>query len=556
MHAVIVGAGMGGLFAALALRESKQFESIDVYEQTREPSTAGAGLNIPPNAARLCRWLDIDLDGGDPKGPHGAVDGGRAAILESTRGIMADGSVSTRAIDHDTAAGDGAGFHHMHRLDLLMCLYKRVYEVGPDTGADCPIQVHMARRLDELEQNQSSAIATFSDGTKAEADLLVGADGINSRTMQLLWPDAPFRRWTEVTCYRGLIPRERVAALTKGDGSPMDYNPIDSFSMDARKSLKAYVITYWVRGGELLNVWMAYYEPNSAEFETDEGDWFPIDHAEIKRRMAHGFDGDVRKDDVLALAGAVEDPTKWGLYDRDAFEYWQDGRICLLGDAAHPMLPTYGQGAAQAIEDGAALSSCFSLHKTDVYRALLHYERVRHYRATRFQFASKFLFKHLEPEDSPQRRQILKALNERDYPVFDHEQRAGDDDSWIYAFDARAVGDKLPLRKLGPWDFRSRAAAVEARREVMGSLWIPPASLAGDLRLTRAEVAEHDSFDNCWVIIRGKVYDISEWKDHHPGGPFVARMYAGKDATAEFGDYHSKMAERHMAHFCVGELVD
>ena len=97
---------------------------------------------------------------------------------------------------------------------------------------------------------------------------------------------------------------------------------------------------------------------------------------------------------------------------------------------------------------------------------------------------------------------------------------------------------------------------MDARREVMGNLWIPPVPQTGDRRVTRAEVAEHGSFDDCWVIIRGKVYDISEWKDHHPGGPFVARMHAGKDATGEFGDYHSKMAEHHMAYFCVGELVD
>ena len=556
MHAVIIGAGMGGLFAALALRESGEFDSIDVYEQTREPSTAGAGLNIPPNAARLCKWLGVDLDAGDPKGEHGAIDGGRAAILESTRGILADGTVSTKPIDHNTAVGDGAGFHHMHRLDLLMCLYKRAFEFGPDTGADCPIQIHMDKRLKALQQDALSATATFEDGTQATGDLIVGADGINSKTLQLLWPDAPSRRWTEVTCYRGLIPRETVRTLTKADGTPMDNNPIDSFSMDARKTLKGYVITYWVRGGELLNVWMAYYEPNSAEFETDEGDWFPAERDEMYENMSKAFDGDTRKDDILALAGAVENPTKWGLYDRDAFEYWQDGRICLLGDAAHPMLPTFGQGAAQAIEDGAALCSCFKLHGKDVYSALLHYERVRHYRATRFQFASKFLFKHLEPEDTPQRRQILKALNERDYPVFDHEQRAGDDDSWIYAFDAREIGDKLPLKKLGPWDFRSRSAAMEARREVMGNLWAPEVSLKGDRKVTRAEVAEHNTFDDCWVIIRGKAYDISEWKDHHPGGPFVARMHAGKDATGEFGDYHSKMAERHMAHFCVGDVIE
>jgi salicylate hydroxylase len=556
MHAAIVGAGMGGLFAALALRESKQFDSIDVYEQTEEPSTAGAGLNIPPNAARLCQWLGVDLDGGDPRGAHGAIDGGRAAILDATRGIMADGSVSLKPLDHQTALGDGAGFHHMHRLDLLMCLYKRVQEFAPESGVECPIQIHMGKRLDDLKQNDNAALATFSDGTTVESDLIIGADGIKSKTVQLLWPDVPPQRWTEVVCYRGLIPKERVRELTKEDGSPMDCNPINSFSMDARKVEKGYVITYWVRGGELLNVWMAYYEPRSAEFETDEGDRFPADREEMKRNMARAFAGDIRKDDVLALAEAVEYPTKWGLYDRDAFEHWQDGRICLLGDAAHSMLPTYGQGAAQAIEDGAALSACFELHGKDVYSALLHYERVRHFRATRFQFASKFLFKHLEPEDSPERRLILKALNERDYPVFDHEQRAGDDDSWIYAFDARVIGSKLPLKKLGPWDFRSRTDAVEARREVNRNLWVPKKSLSGDRRVTRAEVARHASFDDCWVIIGGKVYDISEWKDHHPGGPFVARMHAGKDASAEFGDYHSRMAERHMAHFCVGELID
>jgi salicylate hydroxylase len=230
--------------------------------------------------------------------------------------------------------------------------------------------------------------------------------------------------------------------------------------------------------------------------------------------------------------------------------------VGLVGDAAHPMLPTFGQGAAQAFEDAAALGKCFELHGSDIYRALLHYERVRYYRATRFQFASKFLFKHLEPADSPQRRQILAAVNERDYPVFDHTERAGSDDSWIYAFDAREIGDKLPLRKLGPWDFRSRTKALgSARQEIARSLWKPAKPWTGDRPVTREELAQHTSFDDCWVVIRGKVYDFTEWKDHHPGGPFVARMYGGKDATAEFGEYHSGLAKRHMEHFCVGPLV-
>ena len=108
MRAVIVGAGMGGLMTALALRQSGVFASVDIYEQTKMPSTAGAGLNIPPNGARICRWLGVDLDGGDPKGPDGVIDGGRAAILESTRQFNADRSVTKRPFDHVTAAGDGA----------------------------------------------------------------------------------------------------------------------------------------------------------------------------------------------------------------------------------------------------------------------------------------------------------------------------------------------------------------------------------------------------------------------------------------------------------------
>ena len=555
MHAIIIGAGMGGLFAALALRESGQFTSVDVYEQTAEPSTAGAGITMPPNGARLCKWLGVDLAGGDPKGPHGAVDGGRAAILETTRMVMDDGSISVKPLDHNTAANDGAGFHHMHRLDLLMCLYKRCFDFGPDSGEDCPIRIHMSKRLDSMSQTDDLATVTFRDGTADTGELVIGADGLNSVTRQFVYPAAPPRRWTFVVCYRGLIPREEVAKLTKEDGSPMDYNPIDSASMDARKTEFGYVVTYWVRGGELLNVWMGYYEPNADEFEGDEGDWFPADRAEMIRNMKIAFKDDVRMDDVVALAGSIVKPTKWGLYDLDAFPSWHNGRVAVLGDAAHAVLPTFGQGAALAIEDGAALGKCFELHGKDVYSALLHYERVRHYRGTRVQFASKFLLRHLEPEDSPERQKILKALNERDYPVFDHAQRAGGDDSWLYAFDARDIGDKIPAKRLGPWDFRSVEAVREARIEVARNLWVPEVSLKGDRKVTLEEVQQHNTFDDCWIIIHGKVYDFSEWKDHHPGGPFVARMYAGKDATAEFGTYHSRLAEKHMAHFCVGDVI-
>ena len=331
MRAVIVGAGMGGLMTALALRQSGVFASVDIYEQTKVPSTAGAGLNIPPNGARICRWLGVDLDGGDPKGPDGVIDGGRAAILESTRQFNAEGSVTKKPFDHVTAAGDGAGFHHMHRLDLLMCLYKRVFEFGPDSGAPCPITVHMDSRLTQLRQTAGEVTATFSNGRTATGEALVGADGINSATLQLAWPNPRPKRWTEVTCFRGLIPRTVVASLRKADGSPLDHNPINSFSMDRHRNDRSGATTYWVRGGELLNVWIARYEPDFAAFEQEEGDWFPVSQEEILREVGEAFTGSASKDDLLALAGAIVRPTKWGLYDRDALETWVQGRICCSG---------------------------------------------------------------------------------------------------------------------------------------------------------------------------------------------------------------------------------
>ena len=168
-----------------------------------------------------------------------------------------------------------------------MCLYKRVFEFGPDSGEPCPITVHMDCRLTKLHQTASEVTATFSNGRTATGEVL-GADGINSATLELMWPNARPKRWTEVTCFRGLIPRE-VASLRRADGSPLEHNPIGSFSMDRHRNDKSGATTYWVRGGELLNVWIARYEPDSAEFEQEEGDWFPVSRQEIPPRGGRGF---------------------------------------------------------------------------------------------------------------------------------------------------------------------------------------------------------------------------------------------------------------------------
>ena len=135
------------------------------------------------------------------------------------------------------------------------------------------------------------------------------------------------------------------------------------------------------------------------------------------------------------------------------------------------MLPTFGQGAAQSFEDAAALSSAFALHGRDVATALLHYERVRHYRATRFQVGSKFAFDHLRARDTAAQKALLEGLDERVSPAFAHDKRGGKNDDWIYAYDARDIGTELPPKKLGPWDFRLATQADHAA--IARKLWMP-----------------------------------------------------------------------------------
>ncbi|MGY3365191.1 cytochrome b involved in lipid metabolism [Bradyrhizobium sp. GM2.4] len=158
----------------------------------------------------------------------------------------------------------------------------------------------------------------------------------------------------------------------------------------------------------------------------------------------------------------------------------------------------------------------------------------------------------MRAKDTAEQKALLERLDERVSPAFAHDKRGGEDDSWIYAYDARKIGSELPAKRLGPWDFR-RTAKV---RYGGIKLWMPANPAKGTRRVTREEVALHNTQNDCWIIISGKVYDITEWAPHHPGGAGIARMYAGKEATAEFGDYHSTEAVAHMANFCVGALVE
>lgn len=293
---------------------------------------------------------------------------------------------------------------------------------------------------------------------------------------------------------------------------------------------------------------------------TSKGVSLPISNKDMQRQMAELWGDDPRASDVVKLLGAVEKPFLWGLFDRDALEHWHVGHVAVLGDAAHAMLPTFGQGINMAFEDAGALGKCFERYGTDIAKALLHYERVRHYRTGRFQTMSKFLIGELMPPPSYNRDKLLLATDERDVPSWIPSQRAGPPDErsdwWILGFNALDIGDEMPTCKWGPWDFRK---SNPIRGAILDNLWMPPTGKcipAGNSvpRVTRAEVAKHNTLDDAWIIVHKNVYNFTEWNEHHPGGTSVGKLYAGKDCTAEFGEFHSRLALNHMAYFLVAEL--
>ena len=215
-----------------------------------------------------------------------------------------------------------------------------------------------------MESGESSAAARFADGTAAEADVIIGADGIHSAVRTALFgPDAP--RFTGKICYRSVIP---TAAVRGG--------VLSDVAADNGQWLGPHgtIVLYPLRGEELINV-VAHYDDDTYRHES----WVTeCERAEVLERYAGWHQS------LLRLFEAGQTWYKWALYDRDPIPAWTSGRVSLLGDAAHPMLPYLGQGACQALEDGAVLANALADRRfaSDPVAALAAYERTRRPRAS------------------------------------------------------------------------------------------------------------------------------------------------------------------------------
>jgi salicylate hydroxylase len=383
----IVGGGIGGLAAALSLLRAG-FD-VQVYEQSRSLSEVGAGIQVSPNATRILHRLGL-------AGELARI-GVRSEAIHQRR--WEDGRTLLRSpLGRTLEQHFGVPHYQCHRAELLFAL----------ANAFPRERLHLGHRLVGLADRDDCVEARFENGEHATADLLVGADGIHSVVRGiLLGPESP--RFTNCVAYRGIVPAERVAYLDIENASTVWMGPGRHF------------VHYFVSGGRLLN-FVALMDHDSWQREswTDRGDLADVIAA------YEGWHPQIR-----AILAAADETFIWALFDRAPLPRWSHGRITLLGDACHPMLPFMAQGAAQAIEDGATLAACLERFATSgIPKTLRRYEELRLPRASRLQAMSALNKQRFHLPDGPEQQ------------ARDTEMARGTTDwslaaiAWVYGHDA------------------------------------------------------------------------------------------------------------------------
>jgi len=343
----IIGAGLGGLTLALALARSGQ--RVTLYEQADRLGEVGAGITLSPNSSKVLQHLGL----GEAIERLGFAPGRQwtqnwrtgEVILEYERGP-------------ELSARYGAPYLHIHRADLHSVLVEALQQAQPDAIA-------LGYRLVHAE---ADGTARFANRHQARADILVGADGLHSVVRRSLFGDVR-PSFTGQVAWRGIVPAERLAEEVRRMVPGIHVGPGRLF------------MRYPVRQGALLN-YAAFVELEGWEEES----WSIPSTAEELLARFEGWDETVRAIIGATPAGQLY---KWALHTRQPLDTWVAGRVTLLGDAAHAMLPFMGQGAATAIEDAMVLARCLAAFPRD--EALRRYEAARLERTTMVQTQSRLL---------------------------------------------------------------------------------------------------------------------------------------------------------------------
>jgi salicylate hydroxylase len=356
MRIVIIGAGIGGLGAACALHQ-RGFE-VDVYERSPRLAEVGAGLQVGPNAVRVYRALGLE-------------EGLRRAAFEPINMVSLkwdDASLRFREpLKAIAAAKYGAPYMTAHRADLHRLLRETLPPSRIHLGADCV----------GAFSTGPMAVAKFADGAEVEADVIVGADGIRSAIRaQLFGADSP--RFTEQMCWRAMVPMDCV---------PARVGPAASVELVRGEYLgwlgpNGHVITYPIGDGSVLNIFAGHVSETWVEES-----WSV---ASTSAELIEAYRG--WNEALLGVFANVRECFKWGIFD--PIPQWTRGRVTLLGDAAHPTMPTLAQGANMAIEDGYVLARSLARHGDDIEAGLRAYVAERQPRTSRVQLQARAQFEN------------------------------------------------------------------------------------------------------------------------------------------------------------------
>jgi 2-polyprenyl-6-methoxyphenol hydroxylase-like FAD-dependent oxidoreductase len=341
----IVGAGIGGLAVAATLRLAGI--DVQVYEQAPAFARVGAGIQMMPNSMKVLRRIGVEervRDTSFMPYSHLNRDGYSGEVM---RELPMPESLF------------GAPYLCMHRAEL----HKALAAVVPENN------VHLNKKLVGLEQRAGQVTLAFADGTHAQADAVVGADGVHSIVRDvIIGPDAPLHKGR--IAYRAIFSSSLLKGVDIGSSRTKWWGA------------DRHIVIYYTNASR-TELYFVTSVPEPAEWVTRES-WSAKGDVKELRKAYEEFHADVR-----GVLEACPDCHKWAILEREPLPRWSDGRIVLLGDACHPMTPYMAQGGATAIEDAAILARCLeAVEGDDVEGAFRRYEEHRKPRTSRIQAIS------------------------------------------------------------------------------------------------------------------------------------------------------------------------
>jgi salicylate hydroxylase len=393
MKITIIGAGLGGLTAAIALLK-KGFD-VSVLEQASELKEIGAGVQLGPNATGVLYRLGL----GEALAQIASEPVGKRVRLWSTGQIWP-------LFDLGTVSREIYGYPYftLHRADLHMVLAESVMRLKPDA-------IRLGVRIVGHDQHGGGVTLTAHNGDVYESDVVIGADGVHSKTREAMFgPDAP--RYSGVMAWRGVIQASSLPAHLR---EPYGSNWVGP---------GAHVIQYPLRRGELIN-FVGAVEGNRWEVES----W---SEAGTHEECLNDFKG--WHEDVQTMIKAIDTPFKWVLKVRDPMPLWSKGNMTLLGDACHPTLPFLAQGAGMAIEDGYILARALEKYPHSISTAFERYEAARKERTSRVVIGSAANTKRFHNPALADAQGAGEYVN-REFS----EERVKERYEWLFNYDVDAV---------------------------------------------------------------------------------------------------------------------